>query len=179
MLFQFVNACIPILRHKHVDFIARPFVSSLSGSSGIGRHVNDLSLCQTKVSCQPRRGRIPGRGDREQWVCARVEKEQKKLAKRIASKRYRQSLHSWEEELQSRQFRKLTDKLSTRDIQKNVEHRLRMFNRRTAELLHDAPDEDIHNLRKLLKRIRYLMELDIEKDDARRLILSIGGLKSG
>src|SRR5690554_526035 len=103
----------------------------------------------------------------------------------------------------------------------------------TAELLHDAPDEDIHNLRKLLKRIRYLMELDIdswksalktlrqrqdlygrfqdlhvqielvsrfasnhpddpsgalqallhhlavEKDDARRLILSIGGLKSG
>lgn len=169
----------------------------------------------------------------EQWVYARVDKQQKKLAKRLASKRYRQSLHSWEEELQSRQFRKLIDKLSTRDIQKSVEHRLRMFNRRTAELLHDAPDEDIHNLRKLLKRIRYLMELDIdswksalktlrkrqdlygrfqdlhvqielvsrfasnhpddpsgalqalldhlavEKDDARRLILSIGGLKSG
>lgn len=169
----------------------------------------------------------------EQWVCARVGKEQKKLAKRLGSKRYRQSLHSWEDELQSRQFRKLIDKLSTRDVQKSVEHRLRMFNRKTAELLHDAPDEDIHNLRKLLKRIRYLMELDIdswksalktlrqrqdlygrfqdlhvqielvkrfasnhpedpngalqtlldylavEKDDTRRLILSIGGLKAG
>lgn len=169
----------------------------------------------------------------EQWVCARVDKEQKKLAKRLASKRYRQSLHSWEDELQSRQFRKLIDKLSTRDIQKSVEHRLRMFNRKTAELLHDSPDEDIHNLRKLLKRIRYLMELDIDswksalktlrqrqdlygrfqdlhvqielvkrfasnypedpngalqalldhliikKDDTRRLILSIGGLKAG
>lgn len=169
----------------------------------------------------------------EQWVCARVDKEQKKLAKRLASKRYRQSLHSWEDELQSRQFRKLIDKLSTRDIQKSVDHRLRMFNRKTAELLHDSPDEDIHNLRKLLKRIRYLMELDIDswksalktlrqrqdlygrfqdlhvqielvkrfasnypedpngapqalldhltikKDDTRRLILSIGGLKAG
>jgi phosphohistidine phosphatase len=168
-----------------------------------------------------------------QWVGERVEQEQKKLAKRLSSKRYRRSLHSWEDELQSRQFRKLIDKLSTRDIQKSVEHRLRIFNRKTAELLHDAPDEDIHNLRKLLKRIRYLMELDIdswkpalkilrqrqdlygrfqdlhvqielvnrfasnhpdqsdgaiqalldylaiEKDDTRRLILSIGGLKAG
>jgi len=169
----------------------------------------------------------------EHWVCARAEKEQKKLTKRLGSKRYRQSLHSWEGELHSRQFRKLIDTLSTKDIQKSVEHRLRMFNRKTAELLHDAPDEDIHNLRKLLKRTRYLMELDIdswkpalkvlrqrqnlygrfqdlhvqielvkrfasnhpdapsgalqallshlavEKDDTRRLILSIGGLKSG
>jgi len=167
-----------------------------------------------------------------QWVTLRVRSEQKRLAKRLNSKRYQNSLQSWEDELQSRHFHKLIDKLSTHDINKSVERRLAAFNRKTAELLHDAPDEDIHKLRKLLKRIRYLMELDTknwkpalkvlrqrqelyghfqdlhvqialvnrfasqnsdahagsqqellsqltqEKDDTRRLILSMGGLKA-
>ena len=100
------------------------------------------------------------RTELEAWTGLRIAKEQKQLAKRLGSKRYRNSLHSWENELQSRHFRKMVDKLSNKDIRKSVERRLKSFNRKAASLHHDAPDEDIHRLRKQLKRIRYLMELD-------------------
>ncbi len=82
------------------------------------------------------------------------------LAKRLGSVRYRNSLHSWESEIDSGKFRKLVSGLSGGDIRKAILKRLRSFNRGTAELLHTAPDEDFHKLRKQLKRIRYLMELD-------------------
>ncbi|MFO8141816.1 MAG: CHAD domain-containing protein [Marinobacter sp.] len=100
------------------------------------------------------------RAELEAWTEVRAAKEQKRLARRLGSKRYRNSLHSWENELQSRHFRKLVDKLSNKDIRNSVERRLRGFNRKAGALRPDAPDEDIHRLRKQLKRIRYLMELD-------------------
>lgn len=96
----------------------------------------------------------------EAWAEVRAAKAQKRLTKRLGSKRYRNSLHSWENELQSRHFRKRVDKLSNKDIRDSVERRLRGFNRKAEALRPDAPDEDIHRLRKQLKRIRYLMELD-------------------
>ncbi|KPQ30529.1 MAG: phosphohistidine phosphatase [Marinobacter excellens HL-55] len=96
------------------------------------------------------------------WAEARAAKEQARLAKRLGSKRYRNSLDRWGKELQSQAFRKLVDKLRKKDIRNGVERRLRGFNRATAELRHNSPDEDIHRLRKQLKQIRYLMELDAD-----------------
>lgn len=102
----------------------------------------------------------------QHWTERRTAKEQARLAKRLGSRRYRNSLSGWEDELQSRHFRKLIEQLSRRDIRNRVERQLRAFNRKTAELLHDAPDEAIHRLRKHLKRIRYLMELDAKNWNA-------------
>ena len=96
----------------------------------------------------------------ETWAGSKAATRQKRLAKRLGSVRYRNSLHSWESEIDSGKFRKLVSRLSAGDIRKAVLKRLRSFNRGTAELLHTAPDEDFHKLRKQLKRIRYLMELD-------------------
>lgn len=96
------------------------------------------------------------------WAKASIEQRQKKLGKRLISKRYRQSLQSWENEVESRHFRKFVAKLTPGDIRKAIEKRLKTFNRKTGELSQTAPDEDFHTLRKLLKRIRYLMELDPE-----------------
>ena len=96
----------------------------------------------------------------ETWAGGKAASRQKRLAKRLGSVRYRNSLHSWESEIDSGKFRKLVSRLSAGDIRKAVLKRLRSFNRGTAELLHTAPDEDFHKLRKQLKRIRYLMELD-------------------
>lgn len=87
-------------------------------------------------------------------------REHKKLAKRLSSKRYRDSMAVWEGFIESRNFRKLAAKLSSSDIRKAVIRRGSEFNRRTAELIHLSPDEDIHRLRKRLKRLRYLMELN-------------------
>lgn len=94
------------------------------------------------------------------WIETEAELEHHRLVKRLAGKRYRDAMHRWEDQIHSREFRKLAGRLSPEDIRKAVERRITEFNRRTAELLHNSPDDDIHRLRKLLKRIRYLMELD-------------------
>jgi len=94
------------------------------------------------------------------WAETEADQEHHALVKRLGSKRYRDAMHHWDNQIHSRQFRKLAGRLTPKDIRKAVENRIKEFNRRTAELLHNSPDDDIHRLRKLLKRIRYLMELD-------------------
>jgi phosphohistidine phosphatase len=94
------------------------------------------------------------------WFEREADGEHRKLVKRLASKRYRDSLDDWRNLVDSRSFHKLAGTLSPKDIRTAVERRITEFNRRTAELMHTSPDDDIHRLRKQLKRIRYLMELD-------------------
>lgn len=96
----------------------------------------------------------------ETWVMAETQQEHQALVKTLESKRYRESMHDWEDLIHSGAFKKLAGRMKPRDIGKAVGRRVKTFNRDTAELLHDSPDEDIHSLRKQLKRIRYLMELD-------------------
>lgn len=96
----------------------------------------------------------------QSWFGKEAAHRHKKLAKRLGSKRYHQSMSDWRNLIESQRFQKLTRALNRKDIQTVVERRIRLFNRRTAELMHTSPDEDIHRLRKQLKRIRYLMELD-------------------
>ncbi len=69
----------------------------------------------------------------------------------------------WLSLIDSRAFRKQVATLRPADIRKAVARRIKGFNKRTARLDDDAPDEDIHRLRKQLKRLRYLMELDTKR----------------
>lgn len=96
----------------------------------------------------------------ETWAITEAHHEHKTLVKQLESKGYREAIHEWEDLIHSGAFRKLAGRLTRQDINKAVEQHVKTFNRQTAELLHDSPDENIHNLRKQLKRIRYLMELD-------------------
>lgn len=89
-----------------------------------------------------------------------VESEQKQLVKKLTGKRYQKGLADWEERIASGKLEKLAASLSHKDIRKTVARRIDDINRRTAMLTHLSPDEDFHRLRKLLKRTRYLMELD-------------------
>lgn len=137
----------------------RSHLSQLKRHAQATSRLRDLHVFQQDLPALCRKN-SELRTELEAWTGRRVAKEHKQLAKRLGSKRYRNSLHSWESELQSRHFSKLADKLSNKDIRKSVERRLRSFNRNAAGLHLSAPDEDIHRLRKQLKRIRYLMELD-------------------
>lgn len=105
------------------------------------------------------------------WFEREAASKHKKLVKRLGSKRYRDSMDHWLDLIDSRKFRKLAGTLSPKDIRKAVERRIKEFNKRTVELMHTSPDEDIHRLRKQLKRIRYLMELDAKtwKSDLKAL----------
>lgn len=89
-----------------------------------------------------------------------AEEEHARLLNKLNGKHYHDSMNDWQHLIDSRKFHKLAGKLTPKDIRKVVEQRIKQFNRRTAELMVTSPDEDIHRLRKLLKRIRYLMELD-------------------
>jgi len=94
------------------------------------------------------------------WFEREAANRHKKLVKRLQSKRYHDSMEHWLNLIDSRKFQKLAGTLRPKDIRKAVEHRIKEFNKLTAELMHTSPDEDVHRLRKQLKRIRYLMELD-------------------
>lgn len=94
------------------------------------------------------------------WARFKAEKAQRKLAKRLRQKRYQQSLERWQKYIESRAFQKLAGELQKKDIRAAADRRLKQFNRKTAELLHTSPDEALHKLRKALKRLRYLLEID-------------------
>lgn len=86
--------------------------------------------------------------------------EQEQLAKQLTGQRYRRKMNDWHDLIESRKFRKLAGSMTSKDIRKAVERRIKQVNARTAELTTESPDDDIHQLRKLLKRTRYLMELN-------------------
>lgn len=94
------------------------------------------------------------------YFSAEAAKEQKRLSRRLSGKRYEKSVAVWEDLIHSRKLHKLSKHLGAFEIRTAVEEKIRDFNRRTAELMHHSPDNDIHRLRKQLKRLRYLMELD-------------------
>jgi phosphohistidine phosphatase len=96
------------------------------------------------------------------WAQGEAEKAHHAVVEHLDSKSYRTDMHDWEDFIHSGTLKKLAARMQTEDIRRAVRNRLEGFNRLTAETLHDSPDEDIHRLRKQLKRIRYLMELDAQ-----------------
>lgn len=94
------------------------------------------------------------------WVQGKADKAHQGVIKNLDSKSYRSDMHNWEDFIHSGALKKLAGRMRPDDVSRAINRRLQTFNTLTAETLHDAPDEDIHRLRKQLKRIRYLMELD-------------------
>lgn len=86
--------------------------------------------------------------------------EHQKLVKRLNSNQYRKDMDEWHEQLTSRHLMKLTRKLATGDIRKALESRTEKHNVLIQRMNEQSPDDRFHDLRKLLKRIRYLAELD-------------------
>jgi phosphohistidine phosphatase len=117
-------------------------------------------------------------GDLEQWLLTEparaalvrcgahgyftnlAEIEHQNLARRLAGKKYRKDMDKWYRLITSRHFEKTTRKLATGGIQKALNRRIQRYNGLSQQLSEQSPDDAIHTLRKLLKRIRYLAELD-------------------
>lgn len=86
--------------------------------------------------------------------------EHKRLRKRLMCKGYRQTMENWHDLIDSGRFRKLAGSLTRKHIRKSVQQRMARFNKHAGAVSAESPEQDIHWLRKQLKRIRYLMELD-------------------
>ena len=89
-----------------------------------------------------------------------AEGEHQTLAKRLNSKKYQWDMDDWHQLVTSRQLARITRKVATGDIRKALNKRMDRYNAQTQQLNRQSPDEDFHALRKQLKRIRYLAELD-------------------
>lgn len=86
--------------------------------------------------------------------------EHHRLTRRLTGKKYRKDMNDWYQLITSRHFEKITRKLTTEDIRKALHTRITHYNTLTDDLGRSSSDDDFHTLRKLLKRIRYLAELD-------------------
>jgi phosphohistidine phosphatase len=86
--------------------------------------------------------------------------EHQKLAKRLNSRQYRKDMEEWRRLLTSRHLTKVTRKLATKDIRKALEQHTHRYNTQARQLNEQSPDDHFHDLRKRLKRLRYLAELD-------------------
>jgi len=100
------------------------------------------------------------RSSLEDYFSQAAKAEHKRLRKWLTGKRYRQSMEDWHNLIGCGRFRKLAGSLTSSHIRRSVEKRIARFNKRTEALDESSPDQHIHWLRKQLKRIRYLMELD-------------------
>jgi len=89
-----------------------------------------------------------------------AETEHTKLARRLQSRKYQKDMEDWQQLLESRRFSKTTRKLANGDIRNALGQRIEKYNTLARQLNDHSPDDQFHALRKLLKRIRYLAELD-------------------
>ncbi|MFN2359964.1 MAG: CHAD domain-containing protein [Marinobacter sp.] len=86
--------------------------------------------------------------------------EHQKLVSHLTGKKYHKDMGRWYKLITSHHFEKITRKLTTGAIRNALSNRIKRYNRLSQQLNQESPDEAIHTLRKLLKRIRYMAELD-------------------
>lgn len=82
------------------------------------------------------------------------------LTRQLTGRKYRKDMDDWHRLITSHHFEKIIRKLATEDIREALNKRIDQYNLLVCQLSGQATDDDYHRLRKLLKRIRYLAELD-------------------
>lgn len=111
--------------------------------------------------------------DLEAVVRSKRADEHRRLCEVLESSPYRKDMQRWQKLVHSATINKLTGGLKRKRARKTLDDQIAHHDRLLGELSQDAPDADFHQVRKSLKRVRYLIELDPE-----RLAGNIRGLKA-
>ncbi|CAG7857089.1 hypothetical protein MCAMS1_01808 [biofilm metagenome] len=117
----------------------------------------------------------------QQFLAAKKQKSHKQLARQLRSKKYKTTLTKWEAFLTctardstDEQAATITAKdLADRKIHKTYKNIIKLGEQITPQ----SPPEALHNLRKICKRLRYLMEFFQNLYPERRISKSIASLK--
>ncbi|MEX0604463.1 MAG: CHAD domain-containing protein [Marinobacter sp.] len=117
--------------------------------------IGELALQQHPTCTQALR---EGRVQTFYQVWAR--EEHKRLSDKMKTRAYRQDLTQWRGFIKSEKFKKLLGGLGSDSIQKVLEQRVTHQNTLLQQLSSTTADADVHKIRKMVKRIRYLAELD-------------------
>lgn len=94
------------------------------------------------------------------WLRAQAREHHERLCHQLGEPDYAENMQSWQGFIDSRGFRRALDRLSPARIEAVLAERIAGHDRELAALSPEAPDEAFHDLRKVVKRIRYLAELE-------------------
>lgn len=90
------------------------------------------------------------------------EARQKDLVQRLESETHRERLENWRHFLDSTELKKVADAVTPRAVQAAVDELVAEHDQRLESLTEESPDSDFHELRKVLKKLRYLLELMVD-----------------
>lgn len=96
----------------------------------------------------------------ERWLQARREEAHASLCRQLVQPDYAEVMQDWWDFINSRAFKQALAGLSSKRIASVLIERLERHDQALAALTLESDDEALHDLRKAVKRIRYLAELD-------------------
>lgn len=103
------------------------------------------------------------RRDFTDWLSAQAQERHALLCRQLAAPDYAEDMRCWEDFLASKGLRKALRGLKPARIEAVLDERIALHNGDLAALSADSDDAAFHELRKTVKRIRYLAELDPDR----------------
>ena len=98
----------------------------------------------------------------ESIIRASQRAEHQRLRKILEGARYHKDIDRWRSLVRDGAIEDAARRLKRKHIRKALEEQIVVHDRLLGALTEESPDDDIHRVRKSLKRIRYLIELDPE-----------------
>lgn len=96
----------------------------------------------------------------QRWLQARNRDQHEALCRNLDDPGYAKEMLAWQGFLDSKEFRQSLRRLSSKRIKKVLAQRIAGHDRDLAALTPNSGDEAFHDLRKSVKRIRYLADLE-------------------
>ncbi|WP_302141529.1 CHAD domain-containing protein [Halomonas alkalicola] len=94
------------------------------------------------------------------WLHERARQQHERLCQQLGQPDYAADMQAWQAFLDGDGFGQALARLSAARVEAVLDERIAGHDSDLAALTPDAPDEAFHDLRKAVKRIRYLAELD-------------------
>jgi CHAD domain-containing protein/phosphohistidine phosphatase SixA len=95
-----------------------------------------------------------------EWLRARRQERHAALCRQLDEREYAKQMAQWRDFLDGRRFRQALDEVKPRRVEAVLAERTERHDSDLAALSQDSDDTAFHELRKTVKRIRYLAELD-------------------
>ncbi|MGM0985302.1 MAG: CHAD domain-containing protein [Pseudomonadota bacterium] len=96
----------------------------------------------------------------ENWLLAHREEEHAALRQQLVQSSYLEEMQDWRDFIGSQDFKEALAELSSKRIATVLTERIDRHDQTLAALTPESDDETLHDLRKAVKRIRYLAELE-------------------
>ncbi|MBE0489680.1 MAG: CHAD domain-containing protein [Halomonas sp.] len=95
----------------------------------------------------------------QRWLHARNREQHERLCQQLGDPGYAEEMLAWQRFLDAEEFRQALGQLSSKRIEKVLAERIARHDRDLTTLSRKSGDEAFHDLRKSVKRIRYLAEM--------------------